>query len=142
MLYEVITFDAQLTRIENEFAPLLERLDWVSLGGGIHFTGENYPIEELAARLRAFSERFGVQVYLEPGEASITQSTTLEVSVLDLLDNKVKFTGELPKETPLLLQLLFNAFPILLLIAVWVYFMRQMQGGGGGKGPMSFGKFV
>jgi len=80
-------FDAQLTRIENEFAPLLERLDWVSLGGGIHFTGENYPIEELAARLRAFSERFGVQVYLEPGEASITQSTTLEVSVLDLLDN-------------------------------------------------------
>ncbi|MFC5739016.1 carboxynorspermidine decarboxylase [Sinirhodobacter huangdaonensis] len=80
-------FDAQLGRIERDFAPLLERLDWVSLGGGIHFTGENYPIEELAARLRAFSDRFGVQVYLEPGEASITQSTTLEVSVLDLLEN-------------------------------------------------------
>ncbi len=80
-------FDEQLGRIEREFAPLLERLDWVSLGGGIHFTGEGYPIEALAARLKAFSERFGVQVYLEPGEASITQSTTLEVSVLDLLDN-------------------------------------------------------
>lgn len=80
-------FDQQLTRIEDEFAPLLERLDWVSLGGGIHFTGEGYPIEALAARLRAFSDRFGVQVYLEPGEASITNSTTLEVSVLDLLDN-------------------------------------------------------
>lgn len=80
-------FDDQLGRIEREFAPLLERLDWVSLGGGIHFTGEGYPIEALAARLKAFSERFGVQVYLEPGEASITQSTTLEVSVLDLLDN-------------------------------------------------------
>src|SRR3546814_5451992 len=40
----------------------------------------------------------------------------------------------------ILLQLLFNAFPILLLIAVWVYFMRQMQGGGAGRGAMSFGK--
>ena len=80
-------FDEQLGRIERDFAPLLEKLDWVSLGGGIHFTGENYPIEELATRLKAFSERFGVQVYLEPGEASITQSTTLEVSVLDLLEN-------------------------------------------------------
>ncbi|MEZ5686905.1 MAG: carboxynorspermidine decarboxylase [Paracoccaceae bacterium] len=80
-------FDQQLTRIEEEFAPVLERLDWVSLGGGIHFTGEGYPLDALADRLRAFSERFGVQVYLEPGEASITQSTTLEVSVLDLLDN-------------------------------------------------------
>ncbi|PYF11777.1 carboxynorspermidine decarboxylase [Rhodobacter viridis] len=80
-------FDAQLGRIENEFAPLLEKLEWVSLGGGIHFTGEGYPIEDLAKRLKSFSDRFGVQVYLEPGEASITKSTTLEVTVLDLLDN-------------------------------------------------------
>ncbi len=80
-------FDAQLGRIEREFAPLLEKLDWVSLGGGIHFTGEGYPLEELAARLKAFADRFGVQVYLEPGEAAITQSTSLEVTVLDLLDN-------------------------------------------------------
>lgn len=80
-------FDKQLSRIETEFAPLLERLDWVSLGGGIHFTGDDYPLEELAGRLKAFSDRFGVQVYLEPGEASITQSTTLEVSVLDIIEN-------------------------------------------------------
>jgi cell division protease FtsH len=58
-----------------------------------------------------------------------------------LIDNNVKFDGELPQQTPVLLQLLFNAFPILLLIAVWIYFMRQMQGGGGGgRGAMSFGK--
>lgn len=57
-----------------------------------------------------------------------------------LIDNNVKFDGSMPKETPILLQLLFNAFPILLLIAVWVYFMRQMQGGAGGRGAMSFGK--
>jgi len=57
-----------------------------------------------------------------------------------LLDNKVKVKGELPKETPLILQLLISAFPILILIGFWVYFMRQMQGGAGGRGAMSFGK--
>lgn len=80
-------FSAQLDRIEAEFAPILRRLDWVSLGGGIHFTGDGYPLDALADRLKAFADRFGVQVYLEPGEASITDSTTLEVSVLDILNN-------------------------------------------------------
>lgn len=80
-------FDQQLTRIEQEFGGFLEKLDWVSLGGGIHFTGENYPLDRLAARLRAFQERFGVQAFLEPGEASITGSASLEVTVLDLIDN-------------------------------------------------------
>lgn len=80
-------FDRQLTRIEAEFGPLLSRLSWVSLGGGIHFTGPGYPVDRLAARLRAFSDRFGVQVYLEPGEAAITGAATLEVTVLDVLNN-------------------------------------------------------
>ncbi|MDO9452569.1 MAG: ATP-dependent zinc metalloprotease FtsH [Stagnimonas sp.] len=58
-----------------------------------------------------------------------------------LIDNKVRFDGQPPKQTPILLQLLYSSFPILLLIGVWVYFMRQMQGGGaGGRGAMSFGK--
>ena len=45
-----------------------------------------------------------------------------------------------PKQQSFLLQLFISSFPILLLIAVWVYFMRQMQGAGGGRGAMSFGK--
>ena len=80
-------FDQQLTRIEEEFTPLLHRLKWVSLGGGIHFTGDGYPVGKLAARLRAFADRFGVQVYLEPGEAAITGAASLEVTVLDVLNN-------------------------------------------------------
>ncbi len=80
-------FDQQLGRIETEFAGLLGKVKWVSLGGGIHFTGEGYPVDALAARLKAFSDRFGVQVYLEPGEAAITNSTSLEVTVLDILNN-------------------------------------------------------
>ncbi len=79
-------FDRQLARIEAEFGRFLERLEWVSLGGGIHFTGEGYPVDRLAARLRGFADRFGVQVYLEPGEAAITRTTSLEVTVLDILD--------------------------------------------------------
>ncbi|HEY0916855.1 MAG TPA: ATP-dependent zinc metalloprotease FtsH [Solimonas sp.] len=71
---------------------------------------------------------------------TVSPETDNKAMVGQLLDSNVKFTGSLPKETPLLLQLLMNAFPILLLIAVWVYFMRQMQGGGGGRGAMSFGK--
>jgi carboxynorspermidine decarboxylase len=80
-------FDRQLARIEGEFGPLLQRMQWVSLGGGIHFTGAGYPVDRLAARLKAFAERFGVQVYLEPGEAAITGAATLEVTVLDVLNN-------------------------------------------------------
>ena len=80
-------FDRQLTRIETEFGAILRRLDWVSLGGGIHFTAEGYPLDRLADRLKSFQDRFGVQAYLEPGEASITGTATLEVSVLDIIDN-------------------------------------------------------
>ncbi|MEX4007392.1 carboxynorspermidine decarboxylase [Neoaquamicrobium sediminum] len=80
-------FDRMLGQIEERFGTLLSRVDWVSLGGGIHFTGDDYPIDAFCARLKAFAERYGVQVYLEPGEASITKSTTLEVTVLDTLFN-------------------------------------------------------
>ena len=80
-------FDRQLARIEEEFGGLLRRLKWVSLGGGIHFTGTGYPVAKLAARLKAFQDRFGVQVYLEPGEAAITGAASLEVSVLDVMNN-------------------------------------------------------
>lgn len=80
-------FSEMLSTIEERFGHLISKVDWVSLGGGIHFTGEGYPIDDFCNRLKAFSERYGVQVYLEPGEAAITKSTTLEVTVLDTLYN-------------------------------------------------------
>ena len=80
-------FDKMLGNIEQKFAPLLKKAEWVSLGGGIHFTGPDYPLEKFAERLKRLAGEYGVQVYLEPGEASITKSTTLEVSVLDKLYN-------------------------------------------------------
>ena len=57
-----------------------------------------------------------------------------------LMDNDVEITGEPPDQGSFLKQILISWFPFLLLIGVWIYFMRQMQGGGGGRGAMSFGK--
>lgn len=57
-----------------------------------------------------------------------------------LKKNNIKFKASAPKEQGILLQLFINSFPFLLLIGVWVYLMRQMQGGAGGRGAMSFGK--
>ena len=80
-------FDAMLSLIEQRFGFLIRQMEWISLGGGIHFTGEGYPLDRLAERLKRFAGQNGVQVYLEPGEAAITGSATLEVSVLDTLFN-------------------------------------------------------
>ena len=80
-------FDAMLSLIEQRFGHLIRQMEWISLGGGIHFTGPDYPLERLAERLKRFSEKNGVQVYLEPGEAAITGAATLEVTVLDTLYN-------------------------------------------------------
>ncbi|MFB3064831.1 MAG: ATP-dependent zinc metalloprotease FtsH [Gammaproteobacteria bacterium] len=57
-----------------------------------------------------------------------------------LRSNNVKIKGAPPERKSLLMELFLSSFPILLLIGVWVYFMRQMQGGAGGRGAMSFGK--
>lgn len=81
-------FEHMLSEIEKRYGALLGRVDWVSLGGGIHFTAQGYPIDAFCDRLKAFSDRHGVQVYLEPGEAAVTDSTTLEVTVLDILHNE------------------------------------------------------
>jgi cell division protease FtsH len=62
-------------------------------------------------------------------------------TLIGLLDsNGVEFSAAEPQSQSLIGQLLISSFPILLLIGVWIYFMRQMQGGGGGRGAMSFGK--
>ncbi|WP_300271326.1 ATP-dependent zinc metalloprotease FtsH [Halomonas sp.] len=59
----------------------------------------------------------------------------------DLLSNNVTVVGKEPEQQSLWMRLLIASFPILLILAIFMFFMRQMQGGGAGKGgPMSFGK--
>ncbi|MFQ5759730.1 MAG: ATP-dependent metallopeptidase FtsH/Yme1/Tma family protein, partial [Acidiferrobacterales bacterium] len=58
----------------------------------------------------------------------------------DLLAHGVAIDAKPKDEQSLLLTIFINWFPLLLLIGVWIFFMRQMQGGVGGRGAMSFGK--
>ena len=59
----------------------------------------------------------------------------------DMIDQNVDFKGRRPEQQSIWTQLLVASFPILVIIAVFMFFMRQMQGGAGGKGgPLTFGK--
>ncbi len=82
--------------------------------------------------------------HLTSGEAFETIRPRLEDPQLinDLLENQVAVQGVEPQQQSLWQQLLVASFPILLIMFIFMFFMRQMQGGmGGGKGgPMSFGK--
>lgn len=80
---------AAIDHIGENYGDLLEQLDWVSLGGGIYFTREGYPLERFCKKLKEFAEKFGVQVYLEPGEATITNCAELVTTVLDVVQNEM-----------------------------------------------------
>jgi cell division protease FtsH len=58
----------------------------------------------------------------------------------ELLEHGVAIDAKPPEQQSLLMQIFISWFPMLLLIGVWVFFMRQMQGAGGGRGALSFGK--
>ena len=80
---------ASIESIADRYGDVLTAVDWVSLGGGIAFTSPGYPLDRFCDALRDFADRFGVQVYLEPGEAVITQSAELVTTVLDVVDNEL-----------------------------------------------------
>ena len=78
---------------------------------------------------------------MQTGEQFRTYAPNDPHLVDDLLESGVEIKALPPEQPSFLMQLLVSFGPILLLIAVWVFFMRQMQGGGaGGRGAMSFGK--
>ena len=86
---DVENIAAAIDQIGIKYASLLKRMEWVSLGGGIYFTKDGYPLEKFCRVLKNFSEKYGVQVYLEPGEAAVTCSTELVTTVLDIVHNEV-----------------------------------------------------
>ncbi|PJC88043.1 carboxynorspermidine decarboxylase [Vibrio sp. HA2012] len=84
------SFITLLERISSQFGTYLDKLSWVSLGGGVFFSWPGYELEKLATALKAFSAKHGVQLYLEPGEAIITRTTDLVVTVVDIVENEKK----------------------------------------------------
>lgn len=81
-------FSSNLDYIAHKYKGILEYLQWISLGGGIYFTKKGYPVKEFCRKLKEFSNRFKIQVFLEPGESTITQSAELVTRVLDIVHNK------------------------------------------------------
>lgn len=76
----------------------------------------------------------------QSGERFVTYSPGDPGLVGDLLNYGVEINARPQEQQGLLMQVFISWFPMLLLIGVWIFFMRQMQGGGGGRGAMSFGK--
>jgi cell division protease FtsH len=87
----------------------------------------------------------GLTIYGERFDGSRFETTRPMVEdpklIDDLLSHNVEVEGREPEQQSVWTQLLVASFPILIIIAVFMFFMRQMQGGAGGRGgPMSFGK--
>ncbi len=72
--------------------------------------------------------------------STYTPETDNRSMIGDLLDAGVIIEAQPPEQQSVLMQIFISWFPMLLLIGVWIFFMRQMQGGGGGRGALSFGK--
>ena len=83
-----------------------------------------------------------IQGVLHTGErfGTYIPETDNKALVGDLLENGVVIDARPPEQQSLLMQIFISWFPMLLLIGVWIFFMRQMQGGAGGRGALSFGK--
>ncbi len=74
------------------------------------------------------------------GSSFVTESPDDPGLVGDLIEAGVDIRAKPPEQPSLLKLILINWFPLIILIALWIFFMRQMQGGGAGRGAMSFGK--
>ncbi|WP_020675344.1 carboxynorspermidine decarboxylase [Geopsychrobacter electrodiphilus] len=74
---------------EEKFGEYLPGLKWINFGGGHHITRAGYDIDGLIALIKYFREKYGVEVYLEPGEAVVIGTGLLVGEVLDLVDNTI-----------------------------------------------------
>ena len=73
--------------VEAAFGPYLHQIKWLNLGGGHHITRPGYDTARLIALIRRIRETYGVEVYLEPGEAVALNAGYLAATVLDIVHN-------------------------------------------------------
>ncbi len=78
-----------LKAVEEKFGPWLSKVKWLNMGGGHHITREDYDRELLIRCIRHMTETYGVEVYLEPGEAIALDAGYLVTEVMDIVENGV-----------------------------------------------------
>ncbi len=76
-----------LTAFEKNFSQYFKNLKYINFGGGHHITKKGYDVEKLIRLITAFRNKYGVEVYLEPGEAVGWETGSLVSTVLDLFEN-------------------------------------------------------
>ena len=73
--------------VEENFSVYLKQVEWINMGGGHHITRDDYEVERLVAFLKDVKERYGFDIYLEPGEAIALNAGTLITTVMDIVDS-------------------------------------------------------
>ena len=79
-----------LDAIEAKFGPYLHRIKWLNMGGGHHVTREDYDLELLISSIQHMQETYGLEVYIEPGEAIALNAGYLVTEVLDIFENGIE----------------------------------------------------
>ena len=78
-----------LQAVTEKFGEFLPRMKWLNFGGGHHITRADYDLDRLEKCIVSMRDRFGLQIYLEPGEAVALNAGTLHTTVLDLMHNSM-----------------------------------------------------
>lgn len=73
--------------VDEKFGPYIDGMKWLNMGGGHHITRPDYDIETLINTILFFKNKYGVEVYLEPGEAIALNTGFLVATVLDIVNN-------------------------------------------------------
>ncbi|CYU36099.1 carboxynorspermidine decarboxylase [Streptococcus suis] len=79
-----------LEAVEDKFGPYLHRIKWLNMGGGHHVTREDYDLELLISSIQHMQEKYGLEVYIEPGEAIALNAGYLVTEVLDIVENGIE----------------------------------------------------
>ncbi|OQB14140.1 MAG: Carboxynorspermidine/carboxyspermidine decarboxylase [Firmicutes bacterium ADurb.Bin193] len=76
--------------VERRFGGFFNKIKWINLGGGHHITRNDYDIETLVSCVKGIREKYGLAVYLEPGEAVALNCGFLVSTVIDIVENEIK----------------------------------------------------
>ncbi len=82
------TLERTLAVVEKKFASCFADLQWINFGGGHHISRSDYDVDRLCNIISSFQERYGLEVYLEPGEAIALGAGMLVATVLDILERE------------------------------------------------------
>ncbi len=84
------TLERTIQIIDDEFGKYISKMKWINFGGGHHITKPGYDIEKLIKCIMFFKNKYGVEVYIEPGEAIALNAGYLVSSVLDTMENGMR----------------------------------------------------